>query len=546
MRQRRPAGSDATAAAAGRRGRGDRTARGRRASRLGPDRGDGHRCCRATAQLDGDRGARKPRTCRRACCSTSRAWPRRVRYRRPLDVNQADVDPRARRRQQPRAARHPRGRSISKRKAALHGRIGGVDGEELRVLFTRRGGQRPRASDGGRAGGPAPSTVPVAPAPDAVPDRGADPGRRPGSDAGGRTGAAPRLRRADAQRRRTAARDLASAVAASQSRRARAAAFHRPPGDARLPGRRPARRAAHLRRDQRPQHRDRPDHQRHASTSRCATCRGIRRSTSSSRPTSSATPSTARSSASRRWRVLAEEEEQRRKLADAQALAGELRVLTLPLSYAKAAELVPILTRSALSSRGEVQVDTRTNTLIVRDLPDRLTAATELISSARPAAAAGRDRSAHRADDARLRASARRRSGASTAACRPALGNTTGLAFPNSGSLTGRTGGIAGPRRRARPASTCGVPRHERARHRARRDQRRAQPRRRAVRARAIGPRPPALDAARLDAEQRRSRDDPGRADSDSDRRQQHRHGELQGRRADAQASRRRSPRRTP
>ena len=34
--------------------------------------------------------------------------------------------------------------------------------------------------------------------------------------------------------------------------------------------------------------------------------------------------------------VLAEEETQRRKLADEQALAGELRVLTRPLSYAKA------------------------------------------------------------------------------------------------------------------------------------------------------------------------------------------------------------------
>ena len=79
--------------------------------------------------------------------------------------------------------------------------------------------------------------------------------------------------------------------------------------------------------------------------------------------------------------VLADEEAQRRKLTDAQALAGELRVLTRPLSYAKAADLVPILTRSALSARGEVQVDPRTNTLIIRDLPDRLTAAAELIAA---------------------------------------------------------------------------------------------------------------------------------------------------------------------
>ena len=46
--------------------------------------------------------------------------------------------------------------------------------------------------------------------------------------------------------------------------------------------------------------------------------------------------------------VLADEEAQRRKLADEQALAGELRVFTRPLSYAKAADLMPIITRSAL------------------------------------------------------------------------------------------------------------------------------------------------------------------------------------------------------
>ena len=109
--------------------------------------------------------------------------------------------------------------------------------------------------------------------------------------------------------------------------------------------------------------------------------------------------------------VLAQEEDERRKLTDAKALSGELGVLTLPLSYAKAPELVSILTRSALSARGEVQVDMRTNTLIVRDLPERLTTAAELVQHARSAAAAGRDRSAHRPDHARLRPRDRRRVG---------------------------------------------------------------------------------------------------------------------------------------
>ena len=62
--------------------------------------------------------------------------------------------------------------------------------------------------------------------------------------------------------------------------------------------------------------------------------------------------------------VLSEEESQRRKLSDEQALAGELRVLTKTLSYAKAEELSPLLTKSALSLRGTVQFDVRTNTII--------------------------------------------------------------------------------------------------------------------------------------------------------------------------------------
>jgi type IV pilus assembly protein PilQ len=141
--------------------------------------------------------------------------------------------------------------------------------------------------------------------------------------------------------------------------------------------------------------------------------------------------------------VLAQEEEERRKLTDAQALAGELRVLTIPLSYAKAPELVGILTRSALSARGEVQVDTRTNTLIVRDLSERLTTAADLIKSL--------DRPQPQVEiEARIVQTTRdfaRALGVEwgfSGRMDPALGNTSPLAFPNSGSLTGRAGGIQG------------------------------------------------------------------------------------------------------
>src|SRR5205085_4426547 len=72
---------------------------------------------------------------------------------------------------------------------------------------------------------------------------------------------------------------------------------------------------------------------------------------------------------------------QRRKLGEEQALAGQLQVLTKTLSYAKAEELQGLLTKSALSQRGTVQVDPRTNTLIITDLADRLTTATDLITT---------------------------------------------------------------------------------------------------------------------------------------------------------------------
>ena len=56
-------------------------------------------------------------------------------------------------------------------------------------------------------------------------------------------------------------------------------------------------------------------------------------------------------------------------------------VQTFPLSYAKGDTLSPLLTKSALSPRGQIQVDTRTNTLIITDLPDRLQTAQQLIAT---------------------------------------------------------------------------------------------------------------------------------------------------------------------
>jgi type IV pilus assembly protein PilQ len=137
--------------------------------------------------------------------------------------------------------------------------------------------------------------------------------------------------------------------------------------------------------------------------------------------------------------VLAEEEAERRKLAEARALAGELSVRTFALSYAKAQDLQPLLTKSALSPRGQIQVDARTNTLIITDLPDRLQTAANLITSL--------DRAEPQVEvEARIVQTTRDFAKAIgiqwglNGRMTPDIGNTTNLAFPNQGSLGGRLG----------------------------------------------------------------------------------------------------------
>lgn len=79
--------------------------------------------------------------------------------------------------------------------------------------------------------------------------------------------------------------------------------------------------------------------------------------------------------------ALAAEAELRLARAEQEALGGELGVVTRSLSYARAVDLAALVTGAALSVRGQVQVDERTNTLIVTDLPERLRAARELIDA---------------------------------------------------------------------------------------------------------------------------------------------------------------------
>ena len=78
---------------------------------------------------------------------------------------------------------------------------------------------------------------------------------------------------------------------------------------------------------------------------------------------------------------LQKEETDRRKLEEEKQLAGELGTLTQRISYAKAADLSDVIKRAgALSARGSINVDPRTNTMIIKDLPRFLDRSRELIA----------------------------------------------------------------------------------------------------------------------------------------------------------------------
>jgi type IV pilus assembly protein PilQ len=143
--------------------------------------------------------------------------------------------------------------------------------------------------------------------------------------------------------------------------------------------------------------------------------------------------------------ALADEESLHQKLNEQQALAGQLSVMTKTLSYAKAEELQALLTKSALSSRGTVQVDPRTNTIIISDLPERLTTATALIGTLdRPQPQV--EIEARIVQTSKTYARALGIQWGFLGRVDPALGNTTNLAFPNKGSLTGSgSGGTTAP-----------------------------------------------------------------------------------------------------
>jgi len=129
---------------------------------------------------------------------------------------------------------------------------------------------------------------------------------------------------------------------------------------------------------------------------------------------------------------LQKEEQDRRKLQEEKALAGELVDFTRRVSYAKAETLSDVLKKAgALSARGQINVDTRTNMVIIRDLPAFVDKAKQLMADL--------DTATPQVEiEARIVVTSRnftRDLGIQWgfgAEASPRFGNTTGLAFPNS------------------------------------------------------------------------------------------------------------------
>ena len=77
---------------------------------------------------------------------------------------------------------------------------------------------------------------------------------------------------------------------------------------------------------------------------------------------------------------LQTEESDRARLAEARQAAEPTRTVIKKLSYARAGEITPTL-KSIMSRRGDIVIDARTNTLIIREIPTFLPAVLQLIEN---------------------------------------------------------------------------------------------------------------------------------------------------------------------
>ncbi|MFW6131927.1 MAG: type IV pilus secretin PilQ, partial [Candidatus Aminicenantaceae bacterium] len=77
--------------------------------------------------------------------------------------------------------------------------------------------------------------------------------------------------------------------------------------------------------------------------------------------------------------TLTTEQEEQRKLRESHELSGPLIHKTFELSYARAPDVQALL-QNKISSRGKLIIDTRTNTLIISDVKERMEVIEDLIS----------------------------------------------------------------------------------------------------------------------------------------------------------------------
>ncbi len=77
--------------------------------------------------------------------------------------------------------------------------------------------------------------------------------------------------------------------------------------------------------------------------------------------------------------VLTREEEDQRRLTESKELSGPVVVKTVTLSYSKAKDVKALL-QSKMSTRGEIIVDDRTNTLLISEVRDKLDLLEKLIT----------------------------------------------------------------------------------------------------------------------------------------------------------------------
>jgi type IV pilus secretin PilQ/predicted competence protein len=159
---------------------------------------------------------------------------------------------------------------------------------------------------------------------------------------------------------------------------------------------------------------------------------------------------------------LQREEQEKRKLQEEKALAGDLVDRTIRISYAKATDMSSVLKQAgAVSSRGQINVDERTNTLIMKDLQAYVERAAILVGEL--------DRATPQVEiEARIIVTSRnftRDIGIQWGFLNqktPQFGNTTNLSFPHSIVINGQgapTGqGISASQGGLTPAAGIGTP----------------------------------------------------------------------------------------